>query len=266
MENRTGSSSFVISLAAIVVALVTFLARSAPPQTTITTLTGTSAATTAGNPDAPVSNQGTASDQTTTDTTSPIKTAADSLVAIMNAQTERAKSDANARTEQFKAESARLKDNLDVTRQHDVDVCDCIYKFALLVLGFVLALVLLPRLTGLTFFGVIFTLSPTKPPDPPAGAEMMEAGDAEAPRMFLTHEVVRSLVRREPHFVIRLQGDLAVVSEVTYYLHTSYDPPVRVVKTAPFELDIPAIGKFLLYADVKLAGGKVVRLQRYLDE
>ena len=264
MESRTGSS-FVVSLTALVVALTTFFARSAPQQTTVnapattTTAAGTTTTTTTGT---------TASVADGTTNPSPLVSAAAAVVEVMKAQTERAKADANVRTEHYKAVSARLKDERDHSRQWITTWVDSAYKVALLLVATVLVFVLQQRITSLTFFGVIFSLSPTPEPPLPANAKTAAAADSSAPRIALTHAVVRTLWRGRPRFLVRLTGDAAVlehVRQVTYYLHPDYGEAQRIVNTTPFGLNIPAIGQFLLYADVKLSDETIVRLQRYLN-
>jgi hypothetical protein len=254
--------------------MVGFLSRSDPqPMVTIPTSTAMNTAT-------PAMALITTATATATTGTAPIQLPAgagaaplisrpaDALVAVMGAQTERARITASAKLEEFKAETARIKDGQEHVRLNFAAQCDCYYKYALLVLAFVLVLVLLPRLTNLTFFGVIFTLTPTDPPPVPENKRMLAATDPGAPLLHLSHEVVRSLRRRRrPRFFVRLEGDknaLESVREVRYHLHPAYGT-AETVRTSPFTLDIPAIGEFLLYADVSLGNGGVVRLQRYLD-
>jgi hypothetical protein len=174
----------------------------------------------------------------------------------------------NAQTERYKAEAVRSKEQRGDARQDYTAKCDCIYKFALLVAATLLVLLSLPRLTNLTFFGVVLALSPAEPPPLPKNAVALDATDADVPQVYLSHEVVRPLRRKRARFVVHLVGDedaWAAISEVAYYLHPAYGKTVHVLRTPPFTLDIPAIGEFLLYADVKLARGRLVRLQRYLD-
>ncbi|HEX6096684.1 MAG TPA: pYEATS domain-containing protein [Thermoanaerobaculia bacterium] len=256
MENRTGSS-FLVSLAALVVALTAFLARSAPQQTTVATPATTTTAATGVTTTTTTTDAVNPLADATTDV-SPVKSAADAVVAVMNAQTER-----------YKAESARRKDDLEDARQRMTAVCDCIYKFVLLVVATWLVVVFQQRITGLTFFGVIFTLSPTPtPPPPPPGTKFQTTAASDTSRLYLTHALVRSLWRGQPRFLVRLNGDpdtLDTVREVKYYLHPDYREAPRIVNTTPFGLDIPAIGQFLLYADVKLSDDTIVRVQRYLN-
>jgi hypothetical protein len=263
VENRA-TSSFLLSTAALVVAMVTFLSRS-DPQATVTLPATTTLPVTATN----TTTIGTAT--TTPGPAAPIDVppAAAALVSVMNAQTERAKATASASLEQFKADTSRIKDRLEHTRLDFAARCECYYKSILLFLAFVLVLLLLPRLTNLTFFGAIFTLAPTVPPPLPKNENIMPATAPEAPRLYLYHEVERLLMRRRrPRFVVRVEGEQTVldsVREVKYHLHPVYGITEHDRTTAPFTLDIPAIGEFLLYADVSMKSGSVIRLQRYLD-
>lgn len=186
-------------------------------------------------------------------------------MAVANAQTERMKANASAETEQYKAESARMKDRFEHARLVMAAECDCRYKLVLLAVGALLVLLMLPRITNLSFFGVLVELKPAPPPPPPpaAAAGVLDGTDRPAPPLTLTHSTARRGWRR--WFVVQLEGPVSTVSQVKYYLHPDYEERIRTVSEPPFTLEIRALGRFLLYADVTLTDGKIIRLQRYLD-